>query len=89
MSCEPRQKAFLGLFVAVFVGAMWICTGWAPGITTYASIPVILSAEAIVLTMIYATIFHGETHEEEHPVITTSHLGVHAGLEKQLSNAGK
>ena len=83
MSCEPRQKAFLGLFVAVFVGAMWICTGWAPGITTYASIPVILAAEAIVLTMVYATIFHGETHEEERHAISAPPSD-HAGVEKRL-----
>ncbi len=88
MSCEPRLKVFLGLFVALFVGAMWICTGWVPGVTTYASIPVILSAEAIVMTMVYVTIFHGETHDEEHHAISAS-PDVHSEIEKKLARASK
>ena len=69
MDCSHRLKFFAALYVAIFVGAMGVCTNWAMGITTYASIPVILSAEAIVLGMLYATFFHDAEHAEHEAAV--------------------
>jgi len=67
MNISNRLKFFAALYVGVFIAAMWICTGGVMDIATYASIPVILTAEAIVLSMLYATIFCGG--DEEHAVV--------------------
>lgn len=74
MHCGHRQKFFAGLYVIVFLGAMWVCTSWQGGIETFASIPIILFAEAVVLGMLYVSIFHGEPGEEAHSSIPLSSI---------------
>ena len=66
--CSTRHKVFAALYVILFTSVIWICTGWSMDIITYASIPIIVCAESIVLGMVYMTVFHGEATPAEHAV---------------------
>lgn len=54
---------FAIVYVIGFVAAIDVINAWQWDIVMLASVPVILSAEALVLGMLYATIFHGELEE--------------------------
>ena len=88
MDCPHRHKFFAVLFVATFVGAMWVCTNWVVDITTYASIPVILFAETIVLGMLYATFFHGEPEHAKHEAPVVAPRESMADRQKQVVQFG-
>lgn len=64
MSITTRLAIFGFVFVVLFVGAMASITGGVLDIAAAASVPVIVSAEAMVLGMIYMTTFHSEAHAE-------------------------
>ncbi len=59
-----KKVVFAVLFVGLFIGGMQVINGWKMDMVTWSSIPVILSAEGLVLGMMYATIYHGMEHEE-------------------------
>ncbi len=63
MSTACRRVSFGFMYTAIFFGTMWVCTDGALDIAAAASVPIILCAETIVLTMFYMTTFHGEQHE--------------------------
>lgn len=64
MNTATRLAIFAFVYVVLFVGAMASITGGVMDIAAGASVPVILSAEALVLGMIYMTMFHSEAHAE-------------------------
>ncbi len=61
MSNNTGKVAFVILAVIFFFGFMKLILGGVMDMVALASFPVILSAEAIVFGMLYATIFHSET----------------------------
>jgi len=63
MNDAHGRKVFAGMFLGVFVAAMWVITGGVMDIAAAVSAPVILTAEAIVFGMIYATTYHSDNHE--------------------------
>jgi hypothetical protein len=65
MDERTGRKAFAVAYLGVFVLAMWVTTGFSMDIVTAASAPIVLTAEAIVFGMIYATTFFDANHE--HP----------------------
>ena len=58
-----NHKVFAGMFLGVFVAAMWVITGGVMDIAAAVSAPVILTATAIVFAMLYATTYHSDNHE--------------------------
>ncbi len=63
MSRNTGKVAFVILAVIFFFGFMKLILGGVMDMVALSSIPVILSAEAIVFGMLYATIFHSESEE--------------------------
>jgi hypothetical protein len=63
------RRFFVAMYALVFLGATWLCTGWEPNTSTYASIPIIATAEAIVIGMMYITIFYGAPDPVKHEVV--------------------
>jgi hypothetical protein len=64
MSTTRRVAVFAFMYVAVFLGAMAAITGGVVDVAGLVSIPVIMSADAMVLGMIYLATFHGEDPEQ-------------------------
>ena len=58
------KAIFAVLYVVCFIGGIEVVNGWKLDMVTMSSIPVLLGAEALVFGMLYATIYHGEVHEE-------------------------
>lgn len=58
MSRASAKMLFAIVFVVLFLGAIELINGWRMELATFASMPIILSAETIVLGMLYMTIFH-------------------------------
>ena len=88
MDCPHRHKFFAALFVSIFFGAMWVCTNWVMDITTYASIPVIMCAETIILGMFYATIFHGAPADAQHEAVGAPRRDATVRRSEQLLQIG-
>jgi hypothetical protein len=64
VNTTTRVAVFAFLYVALFVGAMASIANGVFDSAFWASVPVIMTAEALVLGMIYMTTFHGEAHDE-------------------------
>jgi hypothetical protein len=63
---KTRVGVFALVYLALFAGAMASISNGVFDSAFWASVPVILTAEVLVLGMIYMTTFHGEAHEEPH-----------------------
>lgn len=66
MDANSRKTYFSALLAVVFALTMWFFFTEGLTVATLVSVPVILGAEAIVLSMMYFTIFHGAV--EKHVV---------------------
>lgn len=62
MNAKAGAKLFIGLYFMALFAMVWMTGGIQ--MTAFASIPIIGTAEAIVVAMLYFTIFHG--HHEDH-----------------------
>ncbi|HLX61565.1 MAG TPA: hypothetical protein VKX17_09820 [Planctomycetota bacterium] len=60
------KTTFIVLFVLCFLGAMALITRGSLDATAFAAAAIVLTAEAIVFAMMYATIYHGEEHPQSH-----------------------
>lgn len=58
------KKIFAIVYVVLFVGGIHLINGWRLDWATFSSIPIVLSAETIVLGMLYMSIFYGEDPNE-------------------------
>jgi hypothetical protein len=85
MSTTMRIAIFGFMYVAMFLGVMAIISNGVLDIAAWASMPVILSAEVLVLGMIYMTTFHGEGPEQH----KAFHSGKLTAYDKQLAGETK
>ncbi len=60
------KKIFAALVVVLFAGTLFVVRDCPLDSVMAASIPIILCAGALVLGMMYMTIFHSELHEHEY-----------------------
>jgi hypothetical protein len=81
MNTTMRIALFGFIYVALFVGAMATITNGVLDIAAWASMPVILTAEVLVLGMIYMTTFHGEGPEQQ----KAFHAGKQTAYDSQLA----
>lgn len=58
-----RFAVFAALYVVIFIGFMAVITGGVIDIAAWVSAPVILTAEGLVLSMIYMSAYHSEGEE--------------------------
>jgi hypothetical protein len=65
MCTTGRFVLFTMLYIALFVGAMATITGGVIDVAAWSSAPVILTADGLILGMIYMTTFHGEGEEHD------------------------
>jgi len=65
INAKAGAKFFVGLYFVSLFAMVWMTGGIQ--ISAFASIPIIGSAEAIVMAMLYFTIFFGH-HEDHEPV---------------------
>jgi len=81
MCAKTGAKVFVGLYFATLIPMLAMAGGW--GVSAFAAIPIISSAAAIVMAMLYFTIFFGhyEDHEEPAPeqkAVQTRQPAVHS-----------
>lgn len=62
MNAKAGAKLFVVLYFVLLISMLYMTSG--ADISAFAAIPIIGSAEAIVMTMLYLTIFFG--HHEDH-----------------------
>jgi len=64
--CEATgRKAFAGMFIVAYIGAMWLITGGKVDDVAVAAGPIIFSAAAIVFSMLYLSVYHSHLNPEE------------------------
>lgn len=63
MCTTGRIVLFTMLYIGLFVAAMATITGGVIDVAAWSSAPVILTADGLILGMIYMTTFHGEGEE--------------------------
>ena len=82
MSTSTAWKLFGAMYVVIFFAAMWLVSGGVMDWAAISSVPIVLCSDAIVLSMLYFAIFHGELHEQKLPSMKKATL-----LEKDRARA--
>lgn len=87
MNRQLGKTIFAVIYVLLFVGGIHLINGWRMDWATISSIPIVLSAETIVVGMLYMSIFYGEDPEQHAahkpaPPPTAHKAEIHALREK-------
>jgi len=84
MNAKAGAKLFVVLYFVLLV-PMVLMTGGI-GIAAFAAIPIIGSAEAMVLSMLYFTIFFGHHEDHEELAVSSSPAATHEAVAHRMAH---